>query len=257
MAATAARATEPMDRLFIPARERLIVALDVATVAEARQIVDRLGDSVVFYKIGLQLQYAPDGTALEFAKDLIQNGKKVFLDSKFHDIENTVVGAVTNVAKMGVSFLTVHGNKETIGAAARAASSVPNSRLKILSVTVLTSLDESDMRDFGYSCSVAELVVHRTQWALKVGADGVITSGLEARRIREVAGDTLLIVTPGIRSDGESTDDQKRVATPSFAIQEGADYLVVGREILRSSDPAAKANDIVAKIEEALQKRRH
>lgn len=255
MPSNAVQAMESPERFSIPARERLIVALDVATVQEAKEIVRRLGDSVRFYKIGLQLTFAPDGTALEFAKELIQSGKKVFLDSKFHDIENTVVGAVANVAQMGVSFLTVHGTKETIGAAARAAAKAPNSNLKILSVTVLTSLDEADMKDFGYNCTVADLVLHRTKWALEVGADGVITSGLEARRIRELAGDTLLIVTPGIRSDGESTHDQKRVATPEYAIKEGADYLVVGREITQNPDPAAKADDIVRQIEKALAAR--
>lgn len=230
----------------IPTEERLIVALDVPTVEEAKTVVERLGASVLFYKIGLQLQFAG---GLSMADGLIAKGKKVFLDSKILDIDQTVTGAVANVANMGVSFLTVHGNGSTIRAALEGRK---NHDLKILSVTVLTSLDAFDMQDLGLSCTVPELVMHRARKALEAGCDGVIASGQEARAIRQMAGDKLLIVTPGIRSDGISKDDQKRTATPKEAVAAGADYLVVGRQILKAQNPGAEAERILHEIEAGL-----
>ena len=212
----------------IPLAERLIVALDVPTIDEARAVVQTLGDTVQFYKIGLQLQMAG---GLLLAKKFTAAGKKVFLDSKIFDIDETVTGAVERVANMGVNSLTVHGNGPTIRAAMKGRG---DSNLKILSVTVLTSLDAHDIRDLGYPCSVEELVMRRAQSALDAGCDGVIASGKEARQIRDIAGEHLLIVTPGIRSEGVSADDQKRPATPAGAVSAGADYIVVGRQILKA-----------------------
>jgi len=233
-------------RNAIPTQERLIVALDVPSVEEAEAVVARLGSSVLFYKIGLQLQFAG---GLPLADKLIARGKKVFLDSKILDIDQTVIGAVANVANMGVSFLTVHGNGATIRAAVEGRK---HHDLKLLSVTVLTSLDAFDMQDLGLSCTVPELVMHRARKALEAGCDGVIASGQEAQAIREMAGNSLLIVTPGIRSEGISKDDQKRTSTPLEAIAAGADYLVVGRQILTSPNPGAEAERILREIQTGL-----
>jgi orotidine-5'-phosphate decarboxylase len=215
-------------------------------VEEAETIITRLGSSVLFYKIGLQLQFAG---GLPLADKLIARGKKVFLDSKILDIDQTVTGAVANVANMGVSFLTVHGNGATIRAAVEGRK---RHDLKLLSVTVLTSLDAFDMQDLGLSCTVQELVMHRAKKALEAGCDGVIASGQEAQAIREMAGNSLLIVTPGIRSEGISKDDQKRTSTPLEAIAAGADYLVVGRQILTSTNPGAEAERVLREIQAGL-----
>jgi len=233
-------------RNAIPIEERLIVALDVQTVEAARAVVEKLGASILFYKIGLQLQFAG---GLPLASELVAAGKKVFLDSKILDIDQTVTGAVANVANMGVSFLTVHGNGSTIRAAVEGRK---HHSLKLLAVTVLTSLDAFDMQDLGLSCSVQELVMHRAKKALEAGCDGVIASGQEAHDIRRMAGDRLLIVTPGIRSEGVPHDDQKRTATPKQAMAAGADYLVVGREILRAPNPGTAAERIMRQIDEGL-----
>jgi orotidine-5'-phosphate decarboxylase len=220
--------------------------LDVPSVEEAETIITRLGSSVLFYKIGLQLQFAG---GLPLADKLIARGKKVFLDSKILDIDQTVTGAVANVANMGVSFLTVHGNGATIRAAVEGRK---RHDLKLLSVTVLTSLDAFDMQDLGLSCTVQELVMHRAKKALEAGCDGVIASGQEAQAIREMAGNSLLIVTPGIRSEGISNDDQKRTSTPLEAIAAGADYLVVGRQISTSTNPGAEAERVLREIQAGL-----
>jgi len=239
--------TEDMARTSIRLEDRLIVALDVPTVENAERLVEMLGDSVNFYKVGLQLQFAG---GLSFAEDLVGRGKKVFLDSKLLDIDQTITGAVANIAKMGVSFLTVHGNGPTIKAAIEGRGNNP---LKIFSVTALTSLDALDLADLGLKMSIEDYVLQRVDGALKAGADGVIASGLEAKKIRERVGDQLLIVTPGIRSEGVSHDDQKRVSTPIQAISAGADYLVMGREILRAQRPGAKAEEIFRQIERGLK----
>ncbi len=233
-----------------PLKDRLIVALDVPTVEAADKIVQTLGDSVDFYKVGLQLQFAAAGGGLRYADRLIQQGKSVFLDSKLFDISETVERAVENVARMGVRFLTVHGNGKTIEAAIKGRGT---SGLQILSVTVLTSLDADDLRDLGYTdTSVKDLVLHRAQKALAAGADGVIASGEEVEIIRQLAADKLKIVTPGIRRRQDYIHDQKRIATPSQAISAGADHLVVGRPITQSPDPRGAVEEILAEVADAL-----
>ena len=244
-------------RVDVPIKERLIVALDVPSVEEARVMVAALGDSVDFFKIGMQLQF---GGGIGYADELIQSGKKVFLDSKLFDIDETVERAVENVARMGVDFLTVHGNGKTIQAAVRGRA---NTALKVFSVTVLTSLDNADLADiFGSEVNLQDLVKSRAEKALDAGADGVIASGQEADLIRHlIAGKVKVldqserpfrIVTPGIRLAGSPTGDQKRVSTPSDAIRAGADYLVVGRPITQSPTPRAVAERIIQEIECAI-----
>jgi orotidine-5'-phosphate decarboxylase len=231
-------------------RDRLIVALDVPTVEAANRIVETLGDAVNFYKIGLQLQFAADGGGLRYADKLINRGKSVFLDSKLFDIAETVERAVENVAKMGARFLTVHGNGKTIEAAIKGKS---NTNLQILSVTVLTSLDADDLKDLGFTnVSVPELVLHRAKKALEAGADGVIASGEEVEIIRNLAADKLKIITPGIRRGSDQRHDQKRVATPTQAIEAGADHLVVGRPITTAEDPRKAAEEILEEISAAI-----
>jgi orotidine-5'-phosphate decarboxylase len=232
---------------IIPVQERLIVALDVPTIDEARSLIRSLNGVVSFFKIGLQLQLV---AGLDLVQELIKEGKKVFLDYKYFDIEETVKLAVANVAKIGVNFLTVHGNSRIIKAAVEGRG---NSDLKILSVTVLTSLDGYDIRDLGFECSVEDLVLYRAKKALEAGCDGVIASGQEARAIREIAQDRLLIVTPGIRPGNISVNDQKRSVTPAQAIKAGADYLVVGRPIRSAPDPRREAEKILAEIQSAVE----
>jgi orotidine-5'-phosphate decarboxylase len=232
-------------------RERLIVALDVPTVEEAEDIVDELGDSVAFYKIGMQLQFA-GGLAL--ADRLIhERKKKVFLDSKLLDISNTITSAVRSIAKLGVSFLTVHGNAKVIRAAIEGRGT---SDLKILSVTYLTNLDHFDLMDLGVvdatADTVKQYVLRRARSAVAAGADGVIASGLEAADIRAMAGESLKIITPGIRENGAPLDDQRRIMSAYNAIRSGADYLVVGRPITRSPDKKAAADRMVQEISSAL-----
>ncbi len=232
--------------LTIPLQDRLIVALDVPTVDEARALVARLGSAVSFYKIGLQLQYA-GGIAL--AAELKRGGKKIFLDSKLLDIDQTVTGATVNIAKLGLDFLTIHGYVPTLRAAVTGRG---DSGLKLLAVTVLTSMGPADMAELGTRFTVEEMVLRRAQAAIDAGCDGVIASGNEARQIRALAGERLLIVTPGIRSEGVADDDQQRAATPRAAVAAGADYLVVGRQILRSENPGAEAESVLSQIDSAL-----
>lgn len=222
----------------IPVNESLIVALDVPTVDVAKQIVGELGDLVGFYKIGLQLQFAG---GLDLASYLVDKGKKVFLDSKLLDIDQTISSAVENVTKMGVTFLTVHGMGNAIQAAIKGRG---NSELKILAVTVLTNLDQAGLRSMGIKIPLEKLVIKQAGMALAAGADGVIASGLEVNEIRRRFGNQLTVVTPGIRPTGTDTNEQRRVVTPANAIRAGADYLVVGRPILQ----AANRSDAVIKI---------
>ncbi|MEZ5844966.1 MAG: orotidine-5'-phosphate decarboxylase [Hyphomicrobiaceae bacterium] len=232
--------TDPRDRLF--------VALDLATVEEARSLVARLDDAVTCYKVGLELVFAG---GLAFAEELRRSGKQVFLDVKLLDIANTVEKAARNIATLDLQFLTVHGtDRKTLAAAVKGRGATG---LKLLAVTVLTSLDEKDLAEQGAQMSPGDLVVHRARLAHAAGFDGVIASGLEAGRIRAAVGSGFLIVTPGIRPAGGAADDQSRVATPASAIASGADRLVVGRPITQASDPRAAAQAITAEISDALK----
>ena len=233
----------------IPLQDRLIVALDLPAVDEARALAAKLGGAVGFYKIGLQLIYA-GGIAL--ARELAGQGKKIFLDAKLLDIDQTVTSATESIARLGLDFLTVHALAPTLRAAAKGRGT---SKLKLLGVTVLTSQGPEDMAELGTRFSVEEMVLRRAQATIGAGCDGVIASGLEARAIRAMAGEKLLIVTPGIRSAGSSHDDQKRAATPRDAIAAGSDYLVVGREILRAENPGLAAENILREIDAALASR--
>ena len=226
----------------IPAEERLIVALDLPTVTEAEQIVAALGDSVSFYKVGLELFMTGEGFAL--VDRLRAAGKQVFVDLKFFDVPRTVGAAVARLAERGAALATVHGNDAILEAACAAKGD-----LKILAVTVLTSLDEGDMRDLGFQADIADIVLSRARRALTLGCDGVVSSGLEAARLRENLGEKLLIVVPGIRPGANRpTDDQKRTVDVEEAFQRGADHIVVGRPILEASDPRAAAEAVQRRI---------
>jgi len=231
----------------VSARARLIIALDVASPDEARKLITKIGANAGVWKIGLELLFA--GGA-ELARDLSDQGQKVFVDAKLLDIPHTVERATANIAAMGAAFLTVHGHDiKTMEAAIRGRGS---SSMKLLAVTVLTSLDKSDLEQQGSIMTTAELVLHRARLRREAGFDGVIASGHEAASIREATGDDFLIVTPGIRPTGSQAGDQARVMTPKKAIEAGADYLVVGRPVTQASDPGAAAKAIVAEIETAL-----
>ncbi len=227
--------------------DRLIVALDVPTPEEAHELIAKIGDHAGVWKIGLELLFA--GGA-ELARSLSDQGQKVFVDAKLLDIPHTVERATANIAALGAAFLTVHGHDiKTMEAAMKGRGS---SDLKLLAVTVLTSLDKSDLEQQGSAMTPAELVLHRAQLRREAGFDGVIASGHEAASIREATGDDFLIVTPGIRPTGADAGDQARIMTPARAIQAGADYLVVGRPITQAEDPGAAARAIVEEIEQAL-----
>jgi orotidine-5'-phosphate decarboxylase len=229
----------------LDARDRLIVALDVPSIAAAEALVARLGESVTFYKIGYQLAFAG---GLDFARVLSGAGKQVFVDLKLHDIGNTVAKGVESVAKLGATFLTVHAYPQTMHAAVDARA---GSNLRILAVTVLTSYDDADLAAAGYDFTVPELVAERAAQAHDVGVDGLVCSGAEASLLRPVVGKSMVLVTPGIRPAGADAGDQKRVMTPAEAIAAGADYLVIGRPILAAPDPKAAADAIVAEIARA------
>jgi orotidine-5'-phosphate decarboxylase len=221
----------------------IIVALDVPSAQDARSIVGRLGDSVGIYKVGMEL-YAAAG--MEFVRELTGEGKDVFLDMKFYDIGETVKRAVRQVAGAGVRFLTVHGSGTVMRAAAEGAEGSP---LQLLAVTVLTSFDKDDLADLGYPCEVTDLVRLRVRKARQSGVSGIVCSPLEVAAVREIAGSEAVLVTPGVRSAGASKGDQKRVATPAEAVKNGANYLVIGRQITRAEDPAAEARRVLAEIE--------
>lgn len=246
---------EPPGR--VNAGERLILALDLPSIGAAMELVQALDGVVSFYKIGLTLQLAAGKPVLS---ELLARGNRVFLDYKYFDVPETIKTAVTRAAELGVTFLTIHGSGNIIQAAVAGRGGAP---LKLLAVTVLTSLDAQDIRELGYECAVEELVLLRARRALAAGCDGVVASGLEAPAIRRleaeavtpVARDRLLIVTPGIRPAGALTQDQKRVATPGEAIAAGADYLVVGRPITGSGDPRSAAQAIVCEMQAAFDQR--
>jgi orotidine-5'-phosphate decarboxylase len=223
-------------------RERLIVALDVASVAEAQALVERLGASVCFYKIGYQLGFAG---GLAFAQELARAGNQVFIDMKLHDIGNTVAHGVESIARLGATFLTVHAYPQTMHAAVEARA---GSKLRLLAVTVLTSYDDADLAAAGYDFTVPELVAERAAQARDIGIDGLVCSAEEAVRLRSVVRPSMVLVTPGIRPAGAAAGDQKRVMTPAAAIRAGADYLVVGRPIVAAPDPKAAAEAIIADI---------
>jgi orotidine-5'-phosphate decarboxylase len=231
-----------MQPATIAPRDRLIVALDLPAVEQAEAMVARLGDSVTFYKIGYQLGYA-GGLAL--VRKLSDQGKKVFLDLKMHDIGNTVARGVESVAKLGATFLTVHAYPQTMKAAAEARA---GTSLQILAVTVLTSYDDGDLHAAGYRLSVSDLVEARAQQAQVLGVDGLVCSPEEAAALRKIVGHQMRLVTPGIRPAGAATGDQKRIMTPARAIAAGADYLVVGRPVVEAADPKAAAEAIQAEI---------
>lgn len=225
-------------------RQRLIVALDVPSIEAAKAMVTRLGDAVAFYKIGYQLAFAG---GLAYAPALADAGKRVFLDLKLHDIGNTVAEGVRSVAQLGASFLTVHAYPQTMQAAVEARQG----DLRILAVTVLTSYDDDDLKHAGYDATVKALVAGRAEQARIIGVDGIVCSPAEATPVRGIVGDSLCIVTPGIRPAGADAGDQKRIMTPGRAIAAGADYLVVGRPIVAAADPKAAAIAIVEEISRA------
>jgi orotidine-5'-phosphate decarboxylase len=227
-------------------RDRLIVALDVPKADEARHLVATLGDEVTFYKVGLELIFAG---GLELARELREQGKRVFLDMKLLDIGNTVTRAVSNAAALEVDFLTIHGHDTKTMRAAVAGRGAGRTRL--LAVTVMTNLVSEDLREQGYAGEAADLVLHRARLAADSGVDGVIASGQEAARIRAAVGPDFLIVTPGIRLAGGSADDQERVMTPGRAISGGADHIVVGRPITQAVDPKTAAQEVLHSIAEA------
>jgi orotidine-5'-phosphate decarboxylase len=229
------------------ARDRLIVALDLASLKEAEHAVVRLGDTVSFYKIGYELMLAG---GLPFAADLAHAGKRVFLDLKLHDIGNTVARAVERAADLGVTFLTVHAYPQTMRAAAEGRG---KSALKILGVTVLTSWNDADLKEAGFGPSLGDLVAKRAEQARACGIDGLVASPMEAATLRKQVGTSLLIVTPGIRPEGAATGDQKRAMTPAAAIKAGVDYVVVGRPVVGAVDPKAAATAIATEIEAALK----
>jgi orotidine-5'-phosphate decarboxylase len=227
--------------------EHLIVALDMPTVEEARRLVAELGPRVSFYKVGLELLFAG---GLDLARDLRHLGKRVFLDMKLLDIGNTIERAVANATELDVTFLTVHGHDTKTLKAAVAGRA--GGKLKLLAVTVLTNLSTDDLKEQGSTLAPADLVLRRATLAFEAGFDGVIASGQEAARIRAATGPDFLIVTPGIRLAGGTTDDQERVMTPDHAILAGANHLVVGRPITQADDPKLAAETFLAHIAEAL-----
>lgn len=240
-------------RRILSAPERLIVALDVASAAEATAIVDRLGDMVAFYKIGLHLQLMPELHSL--IGKLIREEKKIFLDFKYFDIPATVAGGVRTAAALGVSFVTVMGQRPVLEAAVEARGDADT---RILAVTLLTGMSEEDMRrEFHTVLSLEEFVARRAAEAERCRADGVISSPNEIQLIRaQACAKDLLIVTPGVRPAGAPLDDQKRTATPYEAILRGADYLVIGRPIIAAASPRAAAHRIIGEMAVALAARR-
>lgn len=231
----------------IPVAERLIVALDVADAAEAKALVTQLGDAAVFYKIGLELFMA--GNYFELLDWLVKHDKKVFVDLKFFDVPETVRSAVRALAASGATFATIHGNQAIMEAAAK-----DKGNLKVLAVTVLTSLDRGDLDDLGFACDVDKLVLSRARRALETGIDGIVSSGLEVPMIRRELGQKLLVVTPGIRPvENKPVDDQKRTVDVAQAFRNGADYIVVGRPIRQAADPRVAVEAIQRTIVDVFQ----
>ncbi|WP_136657919.1 orotidine-5'-phosphate decarboxylase [Nitratireductor sp. XY-223] len=228
------------------ARSRLIVGLDVPTTQRAATIVSALGDTVEFYKIGYQLAFAG---GLEFARELIADGKRVFLDMKLLDIDNTVAKGVENIVKMNVSMLTLHAYPKAMRAAVEAAR---GSDLCLLGVTVLTSMDAADLHDAGYLDDPQALVAKRAQQAAEAGMGGIVCSAAEAGAVRRIVGPDMAVVTPGIRPAGADHGDQKRVVTPADALRNGSSHLVVARPIVAAPDPVAAARAILSEMDGAM-----
>jgi orotidine-5'-phosphate decarboxylase len=224
----------------------IIIALDFNAAEQARALVRRLGDQAGFYKVGLELF---TGAGPDFVRELVDSGKRVFLDLKFYDIGETVKRATDRVSCLGATFLTIHGSPQIMRAAHAGRQS---STLKLLAVTVLTSLDDDDLLEAGYVCGVRDLAGLVVRKALETGIDGVVASPREAVSIRTQAGDNLILLTPGIRSAGAASGDQKRTATPAEALEAGADYLVIGRQVTRAADPVAAVGQIREEIARAL-----
>ncbi|HEY1241308.1 MAG TPA: orotidine-5'-phosphate decarboxylase [Bryobacteraceae bacterium] len=240
-----------MSKPRIDASERLIVALDLPNVSAAREMVRVLEGAATFYKIGLSLQLATGVDDL--IRSLIRDGKKVFLDYKYYDVPETLKKAVARAAETGASFLTIHGSSNLIRGAVEGRGS---SELKLFTVTVLTSMDAADIAEMGYTQhTVEELVLFRAQKALQAGCDGVIASGHEARRIKEISNDRLLVVTPGIRDDDSPKDDQKRRVTAKNAILAGADYLVIGRPITGAANPRPETERLLREMQTGFDER--
>lgn len=226
----------------IPVNERLIMALDVPSIEEAQALVEELGDSVVFYKVGMELFMC--GDYFGFIEWLKQRGKKVFVDLKFFDVPATVGRAIAALSQKGVDLATIHGNDAIMEAAA-----AKKGDLKVLAVTALTSLDRGDLDDLGFQCDVRELVLSRAKRALAIGCDGIVSSGLEVSMLREQLDNKLLVITPGVRPvDNREEDDQKRVVSVEMAFQNGADYIVVGRPIRDALNRKAMAETMQAQI---------
>ncbi len=226
----------------IPANERLIMALDLPSIEQAQKLVEELGDSVVFYKVGMELFMC--GDYFGFIEWLKQRNKKVFVDLKFFDVPATVGRAIAALSQKGVDLATIHGNDAIMEAAA-----ANKGDLKVLAVTALTSLDRGDLDDLGFQCDVRELVLSRAKRALAIGCDGIVSSGLEVSMLREQLNNKLLVITPGVRPvDNREDDDQKRVVTVEAAFQNGADYIVVGRPIRDAANPKAMAETMQAQI---------
>jgi orotidine-5'-phosphate decarboxylase len=228
----------------LPETKPIIIALDVETLGEARRLVEQIGDSADFYKVGMEL-YAVGG--MPFVDELVGRGKQVFLDLKLYDISETVKRATRQMVKSGVAFLTVHASKAVMRAALEGRDNAPT---QLLAVTVLTSFDQQDLIDLGYKTPLSELVVLLVNQAVATGVDGVVCSPLELANVRRIGGSELKLVTPGVRSAGAAAGDQKRVATPAQAIRNGADYLVIGRQVTRASDPRAACQQILNEIAE-------
>ncbi len=226
----------------IPVNERLIMALDLPSIEEAKALVIELGDSVVFYKVGMEIFMC--GDYFGFIEWLKQHGKKIFVDLKFFDVPATVGRAIAALSHKGVDLATIHGNNAIMEAAA-----ANKGDLKVLAVTALTSLDRGDLNDLGFDCDVRDLVLSRAKRALAIGCDGIVSSGLEVQMLREELDHKLLVITPGVRPvDNREEDDQKRVVSVESAFQNGADYIVVGRPIRDAKDPRAMAQTIQSQI---------
>lgn len=240
------------DESLAEARSKLIVALDFETIEGARKLVEVLGDEVEFYKVGLGLQLAGGD---QFAKELKAKNKRVLLDYKYHDIGNTIENAVRRATELGIDFLTVHGTSSILRSAVKGKG---NSSLKLFIVTVLTNMDTKDLEEMGYppNTVVENIVVHRAKKALEAGIDGVIAAGAEAATIKSVTKNHLMVVSPAIRPDGSPLNDQKRVLKPREAIENGADYLVIGRPILAAKSPKEAAHAIIKEMAEALSRKR-